>query len=74
MIKRNSGVMKFVIGLQHRNPRVVMLKVRLYHGSPRVVKLEVWLHHGCPGTDQEMSQGGEAKDGALLREFYSGGE
>ena len=46
---------------------------RLHHGSPKVVELEVGLHHRCPGSDQEITQGGEASDGASPWESKGGG-
>ena len=30
-----------------------------------MVKLKVGLHHGCPNSEQEVSRGSEASDGAL---------
>ena len=45
----------------------------LHHGSPKVVELEVGLHHRCPGSDQEITQGGEASDGASPWESQSSG-
>ena len=32
-----------------------------------MVKLEVELYYGCLGSDQEVSRGGEASDGALQK-------
>ena len=48
----------------HRSSGVVKLVMGLHHGSPRVVKLEVGLHQGCYIREHEVSQGGEASNGA----------
>ena len=63
--------MKLVHGLHQESPRVVELEVGLHHeclggdhGCPGVVKLEIGLHQGCYIREHEVSEGGEASDGA----------
>ena len=56
----------------HWSLRVVKLVMRLHHGSPRVVKLEVGLHQGCYIKEHEVSQGGEASDGASPPKMQEG--
>ena len=60
------------LGSDHRNPIVVKLVMELHHGSPRVVKLEVGLHQRCFIREQEVSQGGEASDGAPPQKMQGG--
>ena len=50
-----------------------MLKVGFYHGSPKMVRLDVGLHYGCLSSEQEVSQGGEASDGASSQESQGDG-
>ena len=45
---------------------MMKLMVELDHGSPRMVKLEAGLHHVCPGSNQEVSQSNEVRDGTSL--------
>ena len=51
-------------GCDYRSPGAVELVMWLHHGSPRVVKLVMRLHQGCYIKEHEVSQGGEASDGA----------
>ena len=64
MVELEVGLHHGCSGSDHRSPGVVKLVMGLHHGSPRVVKLEVGLHQGCFIREQEVSQGGEASDGA----------
>ena len=59
-------------GSDRRSPGVVKLVMGLYHGNPRVVKLEVGLHPGCFIREHEVSQGGEASDGASPPKMQEG--
>ena len=76
---RSPRVVKLVMGLHHgcpssnhRNPEVVKLVMGLHHGRPKVVKLEVGLHQGCYIREHEVSQGGEASDGASPPKMQEG--
>ena len=60
------------LGSDHRNPGVVKLVMGLHHRSPRVVELEIRLYQGCFIREQEVSQGGEASDGASLQKMQEG--
>ena len=51
---------------------MVKLAMGIHHGSPRVVKLEVGLHQRCFIKEQEVSQGGEASDGASSLKVQEG--
>ena len=53
-------------GIHYRNSKVVKQVVGLHKRSPRVVELEVGLYYRCPGSNQEVSQGGEANDKTSL--------
>ena len=72
-------VVKLEVGLyhgcpsnDHRSSRVVKLVMGIHHRSPQVVKLEVGLHQGCYIREHEVSQGGEASDGASPPKMQEG--
>ena len=64
VVKLEVGLHHGCPGSDHRSPGVVKLVIRLYHGSSTVVKLEVELHQEYYIREHEVSQGGEASDGA----------
>ena len=64
MVELEVGFHHGCLGSDHRSLGVVELVMWLHHGSLRVVKLELGLHQRCYIREHEVSQGGEASDGA----------
>ena len=72
VVKLEVGLHHGCPGSDHRSPAVVKLVMGFHHGSPTVVKLEVGLQQGCYIKKYEMSQGGEATDGASPPKIQEG--
>ena len=72
MVELEVGLHDGYLDSDHRNLRVVELVMWLHHGSPRVVKLVMRLYQGCYLKEHEVSQGGEASDGASTSKMQEG--
>ena len=72
VVELEVGLHHGCLGGDHGCPRVVKLVMGPHRGSPTVVRLEVGLHQGCYIREHEVSQGGEASDGALLPKMQEG--
>ena len=76
---RSSEVVKLVHGLHQESPRMVELDVGLHYGCPDsdhrslgVLELVMRLYQRCYIKEHEVSQGGEASDGALPPKMLEG--